>query len=122
MNEFDLPNDPPGTVDLISQGLGERGRLTRRTAKRAAKFWKECLRLQPKAHVILHIGGYDDDPRALWEFDEVRTFVQQFARFAGIADAMDYFDRLDSSGVAFLAACGVPCSEKVVLAPPTTEH
>jgi hypothetical protein len=70
MNE--LPDDPPGTVDFISQGIGERGKLTRQAAKHAAKLWKECLRRQPQAHITLSISGYDDDPRALWEFDEVK--------------------------------------------------
>ena len=86
----ELPDNPPGTIDMIWQIIGERGRLTRHEAKCAAKTWNEHLQLQPKAHVILSVSGYDDDPRDLWEFDEVRKFVQQFARFAGIADAMDH--------------------------------
>jgi len=109
-------------VDVIWQVIGERDRLTRGEAKAAAKLWKEQLRLQPGAHVILSVHGYDDDPRNLWEFEEVREFIQQFARFAGITDVMDYFDRLGPAGAAFLAACGVPCTVEVVLPPPTIEH
>jgi hypothetical protein len=95
--------------DLISHCIGKRGDLTRRAAKAAAREWKECLRLAPKAYV-LSISGYDDDPRNLWEFDEVRKFVQQFARFAGINDVMDYSERLAEDSLALLAACGVPCT------------
>jgi hypothetical protein len=107
--------------DLISHCIGKRGDLTRRAAKAAAREWKECLRLAPKAYV-LSISGYDDDPRNLWEFDEVRKFVQQFARFAGINDVMDYSERLAEDSLALLAACGVPCTADVHLPPKTVEY
>jgi hypothetical protein len=68
-------------IDTIQQLIGVRGELTRRAAKAAARAWKDWLQRAPYAQVYLTIGGYDDDPRDLWEFDEVRTFVQQFARF-----------------------------------------
>ena len=108
--------------DFITHGIGKRGDLTRQAAKAAAREWKECLRIAPKAHVILHIDGYDDDPRNLWEFDEVRKFVQQFARFAGINDVVDYSERLAEDSLALLAACGVPCTADVHLPPKTVEH
>jgi hypothetical protein len=38
--------------DLISHCIGKRGDLTRRAAKAAAREWKECLRLAPKAYVL----------------------------------------------------------------------
>ena len=103
--------NPLPEPDLISHCIGKRGDLTRRAAKAAAREWKECLRLAPKAYV-LSISGYDDDPRNLWEFDEVRKFVQQFARFAGINDVMDYSKRLAEDSLALLAACGVPCTKR----------
>jgi hypothetical protein len=106
----------------IAHCIGTRGELTRQAAKAAARQWKGLLRRAPKAQVYLSIAGYDDDPRALWEFDEVRNFVQQFARFAGINDVMDYSDRLAADCVALLAACGVPCTADVRLPPKTTEH
>jgi hypothetical protein len=108
--------------DGISHCIGTRGALTRQAAKAAARAWKDMLQRAPKAYVMLHIAGYDDDPRAVWEFDEVRKFVQQFARFAGINDVMDYSERLSELSMAFLAACGVPCSTEVRVPPKTTEH
>jgi hypothetical protein len=108
--------------DAIAHQIGVRGELTRQAAKSAARQWKDLLRRAPNAQVYLSIAGYDDDPRALWEFDEVRKFVQQFARFAGINDVMDYRDRLAEDCVAFLAACGVPCTANVRLPPKITEH
>jgi hypothetical protein len=75
--------------DLIWQIIGERGKLTRREAKMAPRKWKELLMCAPAARVMLSISGFDDDPRGLSEFEEVRKFVQQFARFAGINDAMN---------------------------------
>ena len=73
--------------DLIWQIVGERGKLTRREAKMAARKWEEMLVRAPAAIVEVCSNGYDDDPRELWDFGDVRTFVQQFARFAGIDDA-----------------------------------
>jgi hypothetical protein len=108
--------------DTISHCIGTRGELTRQAAKRAARLWKDMLQHAPNAEVYLSIAGYDDDPRALWEFDEVRNFVQQFARFAGIDDVMDYSERLAADCVALLAACGVRCSADVRAPPKTTEH
>lgn len=108
--------------DVIHQMLGTRGELTRQAAKAAAKAWKDLLQRAPKAYVMLSIAGYDDDPRALWEFDEVKKFVQQFARFAGIDEVTDYRERLSDDTVALLAACGVPCAVEVHLPPKTIQH
>lgn len=89
-------------------------------AKMAARKWEEMLTCAPAARVMLSISGYDDDPRGLWEFEEVRRFVQQFARFAGINDAMN--ERLEDDSMAMLATCGVPCSAVVIEPPRTTVH
>ena len=86
----------------------------------AARKWEEMLTCAPAARVMLSISGYDDDPRGLWEFEEVRRFVQQFARFAGINDAMN--ERLEDDSMAMLATCGVPCSAVVIEPPRTTVH
>jgi hypothetical protein len=106
--------------DLICQIIGERGKLTRREAKVAARKWEELLTCAPAARVMLSVSGYDDDPRGLYEFGEVRKFVQQFARFAGINDAA--IERLDDDSAFLLAMCGVPCSAVVVEPPRTTVH
>jgi hypothetical protein len=106
--------------DLIWQIIGERGKLTRREAKMAARKWEEMLVCAPAARVMLSISGYDDDPRGLYEFGEVRTFVQLFARFAGIDDAAN--SRLEEDSAFLLAMCGVPCSAVVIGPPRTTVH
>jgi hypothetical protein len=102
------------------QNLGERGKLTRREAKMAARKWEEMLTCAPAARVMLSISGFDDDPRGLYEFGEVKTFVQQFARFAGINDAAN--GRIGDTSAAFFAMCGVPCSAVVIEPPRTTVH
>ena len=103
---------------FVCQVIGTRGKLTRHEAKSAARLWKETLEVAPNAQFIFSIGGYDDDPRELWEFEEVKKFVQQFARFAGIKDVVDYQDRLHPTAAGFLIACGAPCREGVTLIKP----
>jgi hypothetical protein len=43
--------------DLIWQIIGERGKLTRREAKMAARKWEEMLTCAPAARVMLSISG-----------------------------------------------------------------
>jgi hypothetical protein len=43
--------------DLIWQIVGERGKLTRREAKMAARKWEEMLTCAPAARVMLSISG-----------------------------------------------------------------
>lgn len=105
--------------------IGERGKLTRYYAKTAGKIWKQLMSKFPRggppsAAIALHFLGYDEDPRELWEIEEVRKYVQRFAHFAGIDDAADHDEWLSPLGVALLGACGVPCSADVRLPPNTT--
>jgi hypothetical protein len=59
----------------------------------------------PGAATSLHITGYDDDPREIYEFPEVTRYVRRFARAANID-----FDlgcaRLHPTSVGLLALCG----------------
>jgi hypothetical protein len=40
----------------------------------------------PKTRIAIMVGGYDDDPRELWQIPEVRKYLQVFAQKAGIRD------------------------------------
>jgi hypothetical protein len=84
-------------------------------------MWLEATKRYPRAFFVISIAGYDDDPRELWEFEEVRRYIRWFARFTGLND-VESADRWLGSGqgrregpvpeeyqgsVALLAACGV---------------
>jgi hypothetical protein len=120
-----LADLPPGNGEetLISFAIGARDKLTKAYAKTAGTAWREAIRRYPKAHFVVSLFGYDDDPREVWEFPEARRYVRQWARFAGLDDPVtaDCWlgtgqGRLDKpvslgtyegSGLAFLGVCGV---------------
>ena len=104
----------------IELTIGMRGSLARSFAKAAAKTWREMLKRHPKALFGVSIAGYDDDPRELCDFPEVREYVCRWARFAGINfETLNTLPFAEEELVAFLAACGVFGDEiEVVREPP----
>jgi hypothetical protein len=120
-----VPIDLPDGPDLvICFCVGNRGDLTRRDAMRAAESWRENIKRYPKAHFVLHLAGYDEDPRNLWEIDEAARYVRRWARLAGLGDIEKAGARLDDNALAWLAACGAfgdDIKRRVVLPPKTIE-
>jgi hypothetical protein len=78
--------DGDGERTVMQLVIGERDKLTKADARRAALNWQSVTRRYPKAVFIFAVVGYDDDPRELWEFDAVRRYLRQWARFAGLTD------------------------------------
>ena len=72
--------------DLVMFAIGRRGNMTPSTCEKAAAAWRTITAENPKARFMLQVGGFDDDPRDLWEFPEVCAYVQLWARFAGLTD------------------------------------
>ena len=113
---------PDGSEELfIPINIGLRHKLTKDAAKTCAAMWLEATKRYPKAFYVISIVGYDEDPRELWEFEEVRRYIRWFARFAGLNE-LETADRWLGSGqgrrenpvpeeylggVALFAACGV---------------
>jgi len=64
-----------GTVLLFQ--LGNRDDLTDKALATAVMSWRR-LPIQPSTQILLSIGGYDNDPRELWDIYEVRRYVQRF--------------------------------------------
>jgi hypothetical protein len=61
-----------------------------------------------KARMILHLLGYSDDPREIWEIAAAAAYVRQWAQLAGIVDfGATIAGSLRRESVGFLAACGV---------------
>jgi hypothetical protein len=105
---------------FVQLTIGVRGQLTRRNARDAAKMFREIVRRAPLAPVYPNFLGYDDDPRELWEIEEVRRHVCTWARFAKIRDAKDVLENCGEWCVGFLATCGVPAAGVEVVLPPRT--
>lgn len=95
-----------GPPDFISFEVGARDDLSRAAAERTGKQWRELVVHYPKAHFVPHILGYDDDPRALWDFPEVCEYMRAWAKAAGIR-RIDDMPSVDTSTIVFFAACGV---------------
>jgi hypothetical protein len=87
-----------------------RDALTKHTARLMGETFREARARAPQSPVYLMFVGYDDDPRGLWQFPEVRRYLKWWARFAGISDwgaaaAVPWAH--PSWGIALLVACGV---------------
>src|SRR5262245_5878357 len=105
-SKFDF--HPEGSFDVCLFAIGSRDDLSKQEARCSAKLWCETVQRAPKAVFVLHLAGFDDDPREIWEFADAARYVRWWARYAGMGD-VDVADRLLASGssLSFLAACGV---------------
>jgi hypothetical protein len=117
---------PPyeGTPDLISIEIGARDNLTPTAAEKWGGQWREFVAQQPKAYFIPSIAGYDDDPRALWDFPEVCEYMKRWAAAAGI-NSIDDLPNVSQDTVRLFAACGLFGSDMEAEArsgSQTTEH
>jgi len=107
-------DEATGPADRLQRfGIGSRDNLSKQEARRAAKAWREAVQLAPKAIFVLHLAGFDEDPREIWEIVEAARYVRWWARYAGMDDietdpeASAEGDRENSMSLGFLAACGV---------------
>jgi hypothetical protein len=115
--------DTDGEGVMMPITIGVRGMLTKREARHCAALWREAVRRYPKAYHAIHLLGFDEDPREIWDIPEAARYVRWFARFAGMDDikaAERYVlaspdaklaslndHSVAESNVGFLAACGV---------------
>jgi hypothetical protein len=66
------------TTFLIFQ-IGDKSDLGRKALAYAVMSWRRLQRdIQPSTMIMLTFGGYDSDPRELWQIPEVRQFTQKF--------------------------------------------
>src|SRR5215468_5922451 len=79
-------NAPPGDGEgmVIPVCIGMRGHLSKGEARQAARMWREVVARYPKAAVYLHLPGYNQDPREIWEIVDAARYVRWFARAAGL--------------------------------------
>jgi hypothetical protein len=99
----DPPEGPP--PDSIGLEVGARNNLTQAEAESIGRRWRELITRYPKTHFIVHLAGYDEDPRNLWDFPEVCEYMQHFAKAAGIL-TIDDMPSVGQDIIAFFALCG----------------
>jgi hypothetical protein len=85
-NQDQWPDYGDGEGVLIPFTVGHRGELAMEDAKRAAEHWRAATARYPKAIFQIVFLGYDEDPREIWEFPEVRRHLRRWARLTGLND------------------------------------
>lgn len=88
--------------------IGTAGILHSKALAYAVMSWR-ALKIRPSTAIVMHFGGYDEDPRELWTIPEVRKFVQKFCAKTGAHK----HPALDPTSRAWLLACDVEPGLKV---------
>jgi hypothetical protein len=105
-----------GTFDEVLYHLGDRGDL-RDEAKRAADL-VAVAGMQPQARLSILIGGYDEDPRELFDIPEVMAFLKRIANAMPEDALRTVMPRFDKSSLAlFLVAVGHIRRDQVMVVP-----
>jgi hypothetical protein len=63
------------TVMVFS--IGAAPYFNRKALATAVLSWR-ALKIRPSTAIVIHVGGYDDDPRELWQIPEVCSFICRF--------------------------------------------
>lgn len=101
-----------GSGMMIAFEMGRRDNLTEAGAADAARIWRQTVRKYPGAAITIHIAGYDEDPRELWDLPDVCAYVRRWATLTGIFSPNDLpatsaTREFAAINAGFLAACGV---------------
>lgn len=92
--------------DEVLCEVGDAQHQTQEDARRAGEWVALVARTQPQAVIRLMLGGYDDDPRSLWEIPEAADYVRHVALAAGVADWRSPIVRQFSEGtIVLLSKC-----------------
>lgn len=96
--------EPP--PDSVFIEIGGRGHLSEDTLREMARAPGLVHETYPQAVIQLTLGGYDDDPRSIWDIPEAAQYVRWFAALSGLADWHGgLFKALDSASKAVLIRC-----------------
>jgi hypothetical protein len=91
-------------ADYLALTIGHAGRLGAKDLRKAIKNGLLIIhRISPLTAIDIGIGGYDDDPREIWEIPEARRFVIGFAN--GLLTAGIPLDRLLPVSVHMIKVC-----------------
>jgi hypothetical protein len=86
--------------------IGSKGEFTPEGAKKAAADFCGAFVALPDAEHMIVVGGYDDDPRELWDIPEARDFVAAFGwAVSGILQRPLHDWKLEPASIALVAVC-----------------
>jgi hypothetical protein len=95
-------------VDLVGIEIGIAGELTLGACAEAVMAFVMARKEYPDAEFNLMVGGYDDDPREVWDIPEVKRYFRLFMGSAmkviGDGDTM-FSLRLDDATMGVVAMC-----------------
>ena len=99
----------PEPPSMIALEIGVKDHLSDTNARLAATAFQLARQHYPDSPLMFMIGGYDDDPRELWEIPETRRYIRAWAVFCGIADWREALqvNWFENHGLGLLQACGV---------------
>lgn len=103
------PGGAGSEADVLWLELGGRGHLGAADIVRAAEALHTAIgKLQDRQTLVVSIGGYEHDPRSLWDIPEARKFIRRVMRQAGITHwSQPAVKALNESSLALLLQCGV---------------
>lgn len=100
----------PGKHKIYDEVLCEIGDAEHRSEADAiaAGEWIAVVAVsQPTALIRLMLGGYDEDPRELWDIPEAAAYIRQVALASGVLDwRSPIVKRFGETTVLLLAQCG----------------
>lgn len=98
-----------GQADALVIELGGRGHFGASDVVRASEALHSAIgKLTERQTLILTIGGYDQDPRELWQVPKVVQFVRRVLKHAGVTHwSHPAVAMLNEETLALLVQCGV---------------
>jgi hypothetical protein len=99
-----MMDDPESYTDVFAE-IGIKGELNKEHAARAVARLRVLFETMPQARFCLIIGGYDEDPREVWNIPEVAEYYVWIA--AGLMHLGMPFTalKLHDDTLAVLALC-----------------
>ena len=76
-------------ITLFCLMIGSRERLAEADAIDAARAFRLARVTHPSAAILIAIDGYDEDQREIWQIKETRSYMQLWAKHAGLSDWRD---------------------------------
>jgi hypothetical protein len=98
----------PEDYGVVFLEVGMKGELTSARAARGATAILGIAATAPEATITVMIGGFDNDPRELWDIAEAATYVRMLAfMICAHGHHLDDFKFHDDTLAMFALCCGV---------------
>lgn len=97
---------PPADPDLVVVQIGEPGHMDAAAMAEAVAVFFLAVDRYPRAEFAITVGGFDQDPRSVWDIPEAAERFRAFARAAIPSAYHPVVRRLEQSSIATLCQCG----------------